>query len=131
MNSMERCIPGKFVQNNIYYINMITLSIANDFNKTPGLRYKTQSPGSSGEEFREEYLDPKYQIAFENKQKLQVSLDGTAGYLTSFLEEAFGGLQAKYPNQNILDVIEVVSIEEEHWVEDIKHYVKKAIDTAR
>ena len=104
----------------------MSLSIANDFDKTPGFRYKSQSPETSGEQFRDDLLEPKYLEALKKSQKLQVILDGTDGFLTSFLEEAFGGLQRKHKEKNILDVIEVVSNDEKHWIDDIKRYVKKA-----
>jgi hypothetical protein len=105
---------------------MMILSVAKDFNKTPGFRYRRQSPGTSGEEFRDNCLEPKYLEAIEAEDALQVILDGTDGYLTSFLEEAFGGLQEKHRDQNILDTIEIISNEEPHWLEAIRGYVDKA-----
>ena len=106
---------------------MITLSVAKDFTRTPGFRYQTQSPGTSGEEFRDNLLEPRYIEALESNQKLQVVLDGTDGYLTSFLEEAFGGLQEKHQGVKILDVIEVISNDEKHWIGDINRYVESAL----
>jgi hypothetical protein len=111
---------------------MIYLSIASDFSKTPGFRYESQSPEISGEKFRIDKLIPSYEEALEKKDKLQVNLDGTVGYLTSFLEEAFGGLQRynkeKKRNKNILDDIEIISTDEPHWKEDIERYVKREIE---
>ena len=66
---------------------MKTISIANDFTKYPGGRYRKHGKGS-GEEFREEYLVPN----IEKQEQITIVLDGTAGYSSSFLEEAFGGL---------------------------------------
>jgi hypothetical protein len=66
---------------------MKTISIANDFTKYPGGRYRKHGKGS-GEEFREEFLVP----ALDRREPLTIILDGTAGYSSSFLEEAFGGL---------------------------------------
>lgn len=106
---------------------MITLSIVKEFSKTPGFRYRTQSPTTSGEQFRDDLLEPKYLEALKNHDKLQVVLDGTDGYLTSFIEEAFGGLQRKHPSNNILDVIEIISNDEKHWVDTIKRYAKDAL----
>lgn len=110
---------------------MIHLSIANDFTKTPGFRYETQSPGISGQLFRTKKLQVLYEQALLSNERLIVNLDGTAGYLTSFLEEAFGGLQREYRNKgmrcNILDNIDIVSTVEPHWVADIKRYVDKEI----
>jgi len=69
----------------------IFLSIANDFTKTPGGRHRADGD-YSGEEFREDFLVPKYKEAVGRGYALVVDLDGVAGYATSFLEEAFGGL---------------------------------------
>ncbi|WP_094507048.1 STAS-like domain-containing protein [Brucella thiophenivorans] len=66
---------------------MKTISIANDFTKYPGGRYRKHGNGS-GEEFRNRYLVP----ALQNNEPLTIILDGTVGYSSSFLEEAFGGL---------------------------------------
>ncbi|MGQ3211613.1 STAS-like domain-containing protein [Shinella sp.] len=66
---------------------MKTISIADDFTKYPGGRYRKHGKGS-GEEFRDDYLVP----AIEKQEQLEIVLDGTAGYSSSFLEEAFGGL---------------------------------------
>ncbi|MCL6708614.1 STAS-like domain-containing protein [Pseudomonas sp. R2.Fl] len=66
---------------------MKTISIANDFTKFPGGRYKKHGKGS-GEEFRESFLVP----TIEAQEPITIVLDGTAGYSSSFLEEAFGGL---------------------------------------
>lgn len=64
-----------------------TINVAKDFSKYPAGRTKTDGP-ESGERFREEYLIPAIQ-----KGKLTIiELDGTRGYGSSFLEEAFGGL---------------------------------------
>jgi len=110
---------------------MLHLSVAKDFTKTPGFRYKHQSPGTSGEEFRDKLLEPKYHQAVKENVKLEVNLDGTNGYLTSFVEEAFGGLQRKDRGRNILDNIVVIANEEKHWVQDIKRYVDEARASAK
>lgn len=62
---------------------MIQLSIANDFSRTPGVRYP-QEGDFSGEEFRETVLIPKVKEAFERGEKLVVDLDGTYGLGPSF-----------------------------------------------
>jgi len=66
---------------------MKTITIASDFSKHPAGRYKTDGP-FSGELFREAVLGP----ALKSPEVVVVVLDGTAGYGSSFLEEAFGGL---------------------------------------
>ena len=68
-------------------MNIETISIALSFSKAPAGRYYTDGP-YSGQKFRTEVLFP----ALENSEKVEVDLDGTLGYGSSFLEEAFGGL---------------------------------------
>ena len=65
----------------------VTVSIAKDFTRYPAGRYRRNGK-TSGEEFRERFLVP---ILAEGKV-VKVELDGTIGYGSSFLEEAFGGL---------------------------------------
>lgn len=66
---------------------MKQISVAEDYTKFPGGRYKKNGPGS-GEEFREKFLLG----SLRSDEKVVVDLDGTSGYPSSFLEEAFGGL---------------------------------------
>lgn len=66
------------------------ISIAKDFSPTPAGRYSTDGP-KSGEHFRELLLVP----ALAQQADVTVDLDGTLGYGSSFLEEAFGGLIRK------------------------------------
>ena len=69
----------------------LIVSVARDFSTTPGGRYERDGE-FSGEAFRTRIMLPQLLIAMKAGEKLHVSLDGTAGYATSFLEEAFGGL---------------------------------------
>ena len=62
------------------------INVSRDFSKYPGPRYASLGK-SSGEVFRDQKLIP----ALESNEKVVVELDGTAGYGSSFLEEAFGG----------------------------------------
>lgn len=104
---------------------MITINIAKDFSTTPGLRYRHQSD-FSGEQFREELLAPKFEEVLKAKDRLQVILDGTNGYTTSFLDESFGGL-ARDKGKNIVEAnLELVSKEEEYLISDIHGYIAKA-----
>jgi hypothetical protein len=66
---------------------MRSIRIASDYSETPAGRYKSDGP-DSGERFRDEFLIP----AFQGDDLVEVDLDGTLGYGSSFLEEAFGGL---------------------------------------
>ena len=69
----------------------IEIKIARDYSFSPGPRYIDEGK-NSGEEFRKEVLYPKFKDAIDTNNKIIVDLDGTDGYGTSFLEEAFGGL---------------------------------------
>ena len=69
---------------------MKTIDIAKDFSDTPLGRYPTDGP-HSGERFREEFLYP----ALKKNDSVSIVIDGTEGYGSSFLDEAFGGLVRK------------------------------------
>lgn len=62
-------------------------SIARNFSKYPAGRYKADGR-FSGERCRRELLVP----ALRGTDVVVVDLNGTLGYGSSFLEEAFGGL---------------------------------------
>jgi hypothetical protein len=105
----------------------MNISIAKDFSTSPGPRYIDEGP-FSGQQFREEILRPKLGEALEQKCQLQITLDGTAGYGTSFLEESFGGLirEDKIPYDVIKKTIQFVSNEEPELVDDIEEYLADA-----
>jgi len=63
------------------------INIAKDFSKYPGGRFLADGD-FSGTRFRSEVLVP----ALERYECVRIELDGTLGYGSSFLEEAFGGL---------------------------------------
>ena len=49
---------------------MIQLSIANDFSKTPGVRYPEEGE-FSGQQFREDFLKPKVDEAISKEDNLE------------------------------------------------------------
>ena len=61
--------------------------VAKHFSPYPAGRVKDDGP-DSGERFRQDFLVP----AVKAGGPIEVDIDGTDGYQTSFLEEAFGGL---------------------------------------
>ena len=63
------------------------ISVAKEFSPSPAGRYASDGP-YPGEVFRDQILVP----ALRNYETVVVDLDGTDGYGSSFLEEAFGGL---------------------------------------
>lgn len=67
--------------------NMKIIDISRDFSKVPAGRHKADGD-FSGEVFRDELLAP----ALREYESVEVILDNTEGFGSSFLEEAFGGL---------------------------------------
>jgi hypothetical protein len=98
-----------------------------DFSKTPGSRYRDEGKKAhSGQEFREDILEPNFKIAISSSQKIHVDLDGTIGYGTSWLEEVFGGLARAYGKQQVLSLLDFKSEEEDYLIDDIKQYIEDA-----
>lgn len=69
---------------------MHKVNVAKDFTRFPSGRFK-RNGSTSGEAFREKFLESHIAL----KQTVVVELDGTIGYGSSFLEEAFGGVVRK------------------------------------
>lgn len=65
----------------------LLIDIGRDFSEVPGGRHPDDGP-DSGQRFREECLVP----ALRENDVVEVLLDNTEGYGSSFLDEAFGGL---------------------------------------
>ena len=66
---------------------MITIHIASEFSRHPAGRFIEDGP-YSGEAFRQKFLEKPLM----DGETVLIDLDGTRGYGSSFLEEAFGGL---------------------------------------
>lgn len=106
-----------------------------EFTRYPGPRLK-EDGDYSGEEFRDRYLLPKYLEAVKNKVCLHVIFDGTKGYASSFLEEAFGGLVRegqnkkelkKYLNKKELKKYLKVHSSDRRWYEqEVYSYIDEA-----
>lgn len=105
----------------------IKLKISKEFGPTPGPRYKNEGD-FSGEKFREDILSPLIKQAIREGKRLIVDLDGTAGYGTSFLEEAFGGLirEERMDVSKVISTLAYVSQEEDYLIDDIKEYIEDA-----
>ncbi len=101
---------------------MNTINVANDFSDTLGGRYKKQSK-FSGEAFREEILEPKLKNTIKKGKIIEINLDGTYGYPTSFLDEAFGKLVKKF-SQDEIELIKFISNDEPSLVEVIYKYME-------
>lgn len=98
------------------------INVARDFAPTPGARYRSDG-AYSGEQFREELLIP---VLRSSSGPVVIELDGTRGYATSFLEEAFGGLARKMQPTECLDRLEFVSDDDPLLVDEIMGYIREA-----
>jgi len=100
------------------YFNMKTISVSRDFSEFPNLRHCSISD-NSGEEFYHKVLNRAFVEVLNKNEKLCVNLDETAGYASSFLDEAFGNLVYDFTLAIVEKNIEVVSAQEPHWKEMI------------
>lgn len=69
----------------------ITKLLVMDYTEDPGPRYIKQGE-SSGEDFYLSTLNRKFAECIRDNSILEIELDGTSGYPSSFLDEAFGEL---------------------------------------
>lgn len=115
---MERSLCGRF-QLMVRIMTNKTISIAKDFSRYPAGRFLDDGP-ASGEQFRRDFLVD----IMEGNQKVNIDLDGTRGYGSSFLEEAFGGLtRAGYTPEVIFNKINLVS-EDASLIYEIESYIR-------
>ena len=98
------------------------ISIAENFSKFPAGRYKSDGP-FSGQHFRDDILYP----ALRKYERVIVNIDGTMGYGSSFLEEAFGGLRREY-NLSLNEIREKLEIQGEidTYIKRIWQYIESA-----
>lgn len=102
------------------------INIAKDFTDAPGGRYISDGK-FSGEEFRQKYLEPAFKKGIE---EITINLDGTFGFATSFLEEAFGGLARieEIKKEDILKRLKFISNEDPSLIIKIRKYIEEAHD---
>jgi len=105
--------------------NALTHNIAAEFTRTPGPRFASQGDWS-GEQFRDDFLEPWFLEARQKQARLLIDLDGGYGYAPSFLEEAFGGLARKYPVEAVLSTIAIKSGEEPMLEDRIRKYIRES-----
>lgn len=91
--------------------------VARDYARTPGPRFESQGP-YSGERFRDTLLVN----ALNSAERVYVDLDGTSGYGSSFLDEAFGGLVRLkiIAADELLKRLDIKSIDDPAHIEDIR-----------
>lgn len=85
-----------------------------DFSEFPALRHCNISD-ESGEKFYHKILNKAFKEAYEKNEKLTIDLDATAGYASSFLDEAFGNLVYDFTLDVVRSKIEIISKQEPHW----------------
>ena len=100
------------------------ISVAKEFSKFPGGRYVTDGP-NSGERFREEILAP---ALVSGDDVFTIDLDGTVGFGSSFLEEAFGGLVRVHNlTRETMDRL-IFKSKNQTLVKIINEYINEAIE---
>ena len=110
----------------------LVIIIAKDYSRCPGARYESEGD-YSGERFRKELLLPRLKDAIKAGVKLEVVLDGSAGYSTSFIEESFGGLIRSdgLTLHEVKDNIIIISEEDPSYIDDINDYWEHAWQNRR
>lgn len=101
----------------------IMLSIANDFSDAPGARYRSDGP-DSGEAFYQDKLKPRFIEAAKLGCTLEVDLDGTYGYATSFISESFGTLSKEFGAKRVFATLSLKSEEDPELLEYVKLIIR-------
>ena len=82
--------------------NEIKIGVANDFSKYPGARYKTDGD-FSGQEFYEVILKPNLsKIWADSNSAINLNLDGTFGYASSFISEIFTSVVRDFKDKELI-----------------------------
>lgn len=100
-----------------------TIDIGKVFSRYPAGRFETDGP-HNGELFRDKFLLPE----LIKKQHVVIELDNTAGYGSSFLEEAFGGLVRKGMSFKKIQELMVFHSDDESLIEEINEYINDAVE---
>jgi hypothetical protein len=104
-------------------MSQTVVNVARDFSKYPAGRYNEDGP-ASGQAFREKFLIP----ALKENKKLTIEFDGTRGYGSSFLEEAFGGsVREGFAPEHVKLAFALVS-DDKSLVAEINDYIEHGSD---
>lgn len=100
------------------------INIAKQFYDAPAGRFPEDGK-YNGQRFRQEYLVP----ALLAEGDVFVDMDGTDGYGSSFLEEAFGGLVrlCGFSPSQLHERLVLKSDEDESFIEEVWEYIDNAI----
>ncbi len=101
------------------------IKVSEDFSPTPGARYYEDGE-DSGQEFFDKCLKDAFKKALADKEILEIDLDGTEGYATSFLDEAFVRLVQEFRKEDVKKYIKIISFEEPDWINEIASYIEDA-----
>jgi hypothetical protein len=103
--------------------HLVKIDLAADFSAHPFGRYPVHGP-VNGQRFRNEVLVP----ALNRSKVVLVDIDGTSGLSSSFLDEAFAGLvrMGAVPRETFFDRIQIKSMRDPTYIEDIAEYVGEA-----
>jgi hypothetical protein len=100
-------------------LTMSHISVLTNFSDEPGLRHCDISD-QSGEAFYHLVLNPAFGECYNKGELLTIDLDNTAGYASSFLDEAFGNLVYDFGLNEIKNKVKIISTQEPHWKEMIE-----------
>ncbi|MCW3071124.1 MAG: hypothetical protein JWO44_1014 [Bacteroidetes bacterium] len=101
---------------------MIEINIAKDFALETGARNYSDGP-FSGEEFFDKLLRGKYIEARKQGVKLKIILDGTEGYASSFLNEAFIRLGSEFGPDEVWNNLILISNEIPKYIKKVKESI--------
>lgn len=104
-------------------MSMTKITIAKDFSEYPAGRYRDDGD-FSGEVFRDDLLEPR----LREFDLVEVDLDGSMGYGSSFLEEAFGGLVRlkKFTKDALHKKLRFIYKEDPFVIDEIWTYIDSA-----
>lgn len=103
---------------------MIKINILNDFSSHPGGRFKKYSD-DSGEDLFENILKPNVKLSIETGDTVEINLDGTEGFASSFLDQAFGSLAHEFGLSVVSEKITFISNEVPNYIREIKQSFKE------
>ncbi len=104
-----------------------------DYTVSPHWRFRNEI-GYSGQQFREDVLEPSLKEAVASKAKLVVNLDGLIGCSAAFLHEAFGKLELNGLDRRVLPEfigIETKSVARKHYAILARTYLETGPDRRR
>lgn len=107
-------------------MDKISIKISEDYTKIPGVREEIEGD-FPGEEFLSKILLPRFKQAIAERKMLFIDFDDTAGYPTSFLEAAFGGLTRHCKDAAlVLRTLEFKSEDDPFLISDVTEYINEA-----